>query len=306
MQNDRPSTSALISAFVRGYHSTHAENKIFDDYLAPQFFTKQEHTLFSQNLAESLKFFDPEQAALATTEAEALAGFMRAQSSPIVLSRARFVEEKLAQAIQAGVSQYVILGAGLDTFAFRRPELLEHLQVFEVDHPATQTWKRNRIQELGWHVPSQLSFIPLNFNRGDLVTALKQAGFDSAQPSLFSWLGVTYYLPREVVLGTIQTIAGISPAGSIIIFDYLDADAFIPERTAKRVRKMQEATIQAGEPMQTGFEPSNLASVLAALDCRVGEDLSPADIEQKYFQDRTDNYHAFEHIHLVSAEVLAS
>src|SRR5258708_28763223 len=94
MQSERPSTSALISAFVRGYHSTHADNKIFDDYLALQFFTDQERTLFSQNLAESLQFFDPEQAALATTEAEQLAGLMLAQSSPIVLARPPFCQGK--------------------------------------------------------------------------------------------------------------------------------------------------------------------------------------------------------------------
>lgn len=302
MQNDRPSTSALISAFVRGYHSTHANPKIFDDYLALQFLTAQERAMFESNLSASLSFFDPAQAALAPDQAAALAGFMRAQSSPIVLSRARFVEDKLAHAIANGITQYVILGAGLDTFAFRRPELLEHLRVFELDHPATQTWKRNRIEQLGWKIPPQLAFIPLDFNTGDLSAALVAAGYDQHQPALFSWLGVTYYLPRAVVLGTIQTISKITLVGSAILFDYLDADAFIPERTATRVQRMQEATRRAGEPIQTGFDPASLAQSVSQFNFCVTEDLAPSEIDAKYFQHRTDNYHAFEHIHLVSLE----
>ncbi len=303
MVSDRPSTSALISAFGRAYHATHAQQKIFDDFLADKLFTDQERALFTENLARAFAFFDPEGAARATTQEQALAGFMRNQSLPITLSRARYVEQVLEEEMKNGVTQYVILGAGLDTFAFRRLDLMARLQVFEVDHPATQNFKRARLQQLGWETPSQLHWVPLDFAHRDLMSALAAAGYDSNALTLFSWLGVTYYLKREVIDATLRGIASHARPGSIIIFDYLDADAFIPERTAPRVAKMQAATIQAGEPMQTGFEPARLGAELDALGFRLQENLSPDDIQAKYFRGRTDGYTAFEHIHFAHAVV---
>lgn len=304
MDSNTPSTTARISAFGRAYHATHANTKIFDDSLADQFFTDDERALLNENLSRAFAFFDPEGAAQVTTQAEALAGFMRSQSLPITLSRAVHVEEILESEIQRGVSQYVILGAGLDTFAFRRPELVSHLDVFEVDHPGTQNYKRQRITDLGWQVPAQLHWVPLDFAQGDLIAALHSAQYDPTKLTLFSWLGVSYYLTRETFDATTRAIASIAPTGSTLLFDYLDADAFIPERTATRVAKMQYAARMSGEPMLTGFDPAALATDLNALGFRLQENLSPADIEQKYFQSRTDNYHAFEHIHFAHAIVI--
>lgn len=303
MDSNQPSVSALISAFGRAYHSTHAQDKIFDDFLAEKFFTAEQHALFSDNLSRAFAFFDPEGAARVHTQADALAGFMRNQSLPITLSRARYVEEILSSEIHNGVTQYVILGAGLDSFAFRRPDLMARLQVFEVDHPVTQNYKRSRLQELGWETPSQLHWIPLDFTRTDLMPALQTAGYQSNALTLFSWLGVTYYLARNVIDATLREISAQARAGSAIIFDYLDADAFIPERTAPRVARMQAATIQSGEPMQTGFDPATLGAELDALGWRLQENLSPDDIQEKYFRGRTDGYYAFEHIHFARAVV---
>jgi methyltransferase (TIGR00027 family) len=303
MDSSRPSTSALIAAFGRAYHATHAQEKIFDDFLADQLFTDEQRALFTDNLSHAFAFFDPEGAARVTTQEEALAGFMRNQSLSITLSRARYVEEILENEIKNGVTQYVILGAGLDTLAFRRPDLLAHLELFEVDHPATQNYKRARVQELGWQVPPQLHWVALDFAQGNLMSALAANGHDSHARTLFSWLGVTYYLTRAVIDATLRGIAAQARSGSTIVFDYLDADAFIPERTAKRVARMQAATIQSGEPMQTGFDPATLGTKLDALGFLLLENLRPADIQEKYFRGRTDGYYAFEHIHLAHARV---
>lgn len=309
MDPNQPSTTALISAFGRAYHVTHdnhaaPENpKIFDDYLAPKLFTAEQHALFSDNLSRAFAFFDPEGAARTTTQAEALAGFMHNQSLPVTLSRARYVEEILEAAIKGGVAQYVILGAGLDTFAFRRPDLLAHVELFEVDHPGTQNYKRERLSSLGWQIPTQLHWVPVDFTQSDLVPALKQHNYDPANLTLFSWLGVTYYLSREVIDTTLSAISHNAAPGSTLIFDYLDADAFIPGRTATRVARMQAATQMSGEPMQTGFDPAALGSELSALGFHLEENLSPADIQAKYFQGRTDGYYAFEHIHFARAIV---
>lgn len=298
MQPNQPSASALISAFGRAYHSAHGDPKIFDDYLADKFFTTAQRTFFTENLSRAYAFFEPQAAAEITDPAQALAGFMRAQSLSITLSRARYVETILDAAIQNGVKQFLILGAGLDTFAFRRADLLERLDVYEVDHPNTQNYKRQRITELGWEVPARLHLIPLDLNQDDLSTALLGAGWNVGERALISWLGVTYYLAREVIHSTVRALAQVVPANSILIFDYLDADAFIPERTAPRVARMQLATQMAGEPMVTGFDPQKLVVEFAPLGFELAENLGPADIQQRYFQNRSDGYYAFEHIHL--------
>lgn len=301
MEQNQPSVSALISAFGRAYHATHAQDKIFDDFLADRLFTDEQRALFTDNLSRAFAFFDPEGAARVQTQADALAGFMRSQSLPITLSRARYMEEILEREINNGITQYVILGAGLDTFAFRRPDLTARLRVFEVDHPATQNYKRARLQTLGWEIAPQLHWIALDFTQRDLMPALEAAHYDPNAQTLFSWLGVTYYLARSVIDATLRAISARARAGSKIIFDYLDSDAFIPERTAPRVARMQAATIQGGEPMQTGFDPARLGAELGALGYRLQENLRPADIQEKYFRGRTDGYYAFEHIHFAYA-----
>jgi methyltransferase (TIGR00027 family) len=303
MQANRPSLTALMNTYIRAYHAMHDTPKIFDDFLAYPLLTEEEHTFLGQNLAESLKFFDPERAAECPDQATALAWVIRLQSGPIILTRAHYTEERLETAIKQGVRQYVILGAGMDTFAFRQPELVRQLQVFEVDHPVTQAFKRQRLAELGWAHPPQLHFLPVDFTKENLAAALERAAFDPRTLSFFSWLGVTYYLSREVVFATLRAIADVAPVGSNIVFDYMDADAFVPERAAKPVQLMHEIVRFAGEPMKAGFDPSALAADLARVGLHLHETLSPADIERRYFQGRTDGFHAFEHVHFASAAV---
>jgi O-methyltransferase involved in polyketide biosynthesis len=143
----------------------------------------------------------------------------------------------------------------------------------------------------------------VDFTKESLVTALKRSTYDLQTLSFFSWLGVTYYLTCDMVFDTLRSIADIAPAGSTIIFDYLDTDAFVPERAAKRVQRMQEIVRRAGEPMKTGFDPSTLAADLASIGLRLHENLGPSAIEERYFQGRTDGYHAFEHVHFAWAVV---
>jgi methyltransferase (TIGR00027 family) len=303
MEENRVSLTAMISAYARAYHARNDNPRIFDDFLACHMLTEEEYASLGRNLAQALPFFAPEHAAACPDQETALAMVMRAQSAPITISRARYTEDSLETAIQEGVQQYVILGAGLDTFAFRRPELLRRLQVFEVDHPATHAFKRHRLAALGWEHPAELHFVPVDFTKESLATALGNTSYDPGKSSFFSWLGVTYYLNCNVVFDTLRSIAAIAPAGSSIIFDYLDTDAFVPEKAAVRVQRMQQAVRMSGEPMKTGFDPSILAAELARIGLRLHENLSPADIEERYFQGRTDGYHAFEHVNFAWAVV---
>jgi methyltransferase (TIGR00027 family) len=304
LEKNKVSLTALLTAYARAYHAVHDDPKIFDDFLAYQFFTEEERTNFEQNLADSLKFFDPERAASCPSQASALAWYMRIQGAPTTLSRSRYTENSLEAAFRQGVRQYVILGAGMDTFAFRRPDLASQLKVFEIDHPLTQAFKLSRLKELGWEIPAQLHFIPVDLTKITLANALRQSPYDPRKSSFFSWLGVTIYLTRAEVFNTLRTIAGIAPAGSAIIFDYLDTDAFIPGKASKQVQLMREIVRKVGEPLKGGFNPAALAADLAGTGLLLHENLSPSDIEERYFQGRTDGYHAFEHIHFAHAVVI--
>jgi methyltransferase (TIGR00027 family) len=303
MDENRASITALITAYCRAYHAMHDTPKIFDDFIAPQLFTAQEHITFDQNLAGTLQLYNPELAAKNPDPASALAWVMQNMNGPITLSRSRYAEDCLEQAVQQGVQQYVILGAGMDTFAYRRPDLLERLQVFEVDHPATQAMKRQRLAMLHREIPTGLHFIPADFTTDRLTEAFQRSPFDASKVSFFGWLGVTYYLTREAVFATLRAITELGPQGSTMVFDYMDADAFVPERAAIRVQRMQAVARMVGEPMQTGFDPIELAGDLHRLGLELLEDLAPSDIQARYFQGRQDNYRAFEHVHFVRAAV---
>jgi methyltransferase (TIGR00027 family) len=303
MDSSKASLSALFSAFARAYHARHDTPKIVDDHLAEQLFAPEEFASFAQNLAEALKFFNPEAAAARPDPQAALAWVMQRGVAPITLSRARYAEDLLESAIQQGAKQYVTLGAGLDTFAFRRPDLLDCLDVFEVDHPATQADKQCRIARAGWSVPKRLHFVPVDFAQGDLPTALRRSSLDPRALTFFSWLGVTYYLAREVVFGTLRSLASLAPGGSLVVFDYLDSEAFIPGKAPRLVQLMLTAAERSGEPMQTGLDPSSLPTALAGVGLTLREQLSPAQIQARYFGQRHDDYRAFEHVHFAAAAI---
>lgn len=296
MQERQAGITALVTAYARAYHATHDAPLIFDDFMADRLYTPEERASFNHHLAASVAAVDPDLAVMQPDEATALAAVMQLLHAPVTLSRSRYAEESLEA---SGATQYVILGAGFDTFAFRRPDLLARLDVFEVDHPVTQAMKRQRTA--GWETPPRLHFVPVDFRQDDFRAALPQAGFDPDRPTFVSWLGVTYYLPRETVIGTLAAIQQIAPPGSEMVFDYMDADAFIPEKTARRMQIMQAGARMVGEPMQTGFDPAALAGDLEAVGFALAENLAPADIQARYFAGRDDRYRAFEHVHFARA-----
>ena len=264
MEANQVSKTAMGTAFMRAYHAAHDHPKIFDDFLAQHLMTAEELRIIEERHLAAFQRFDPAGAASCPDRASALACWMRSSCAPaIVFSRARYTEDILETAVrQQEVKQYVILGAGMDTFALRRPDLLERLQVFEVDHPGTQAHKRRRLREVGREHPAQLHFIPVDFSRENLAKALGGSAYDPQAPSFFSWLGVTYYLTREAAFATLRAIAEVAPPGSTVIFDYLDSEAFVPERAARRVQIMMKLVERVGEPMITGFDPASLAADL--------------------------------------------
>ncbi len=305
MKDNQISITAIMTAYLRAYHATYVTPKIFDDFLAYQIIPEERRLLIEQGLVQSVQP-NPTSSAL-LDEPTALAKAMQEMTGPSnVLSRARYTEDTLMKALNQGVEQYVILGAGLDTFAFRHPELTGEIQVFEVDHPATQAFKRDRLAELNWELPNSLHFVPTDFTKRTLGDALAGSSYNPKAKTVFSWLGVTMYLTKEEVLAVLQDIAKISPMGSMVIFDYLDTDAFVLEKAAPRVQGMLMMAKYAGEPMQTGFDANSLVDELSGSGLSVQENLHPADIQARYFQGRSDGYYACEHVHFAKVAKVAS
>ena len=191
----------------------------------------------------------------------------------------------------------------MDTFAFRRRDLLVRLHVFEIDHPATQAFKRNRITALGWEIPGHLHLVSLDFTKEKLDAILKCPPYDPRALTFFSWLGVTYYLSRDTVFDTLGAVARISSRGSMIVFDYLDPNVYSTEKAAERVKAVMDSLQSLGEPLKGGFDPSTLDSDLARIGFSLQENLTPSDIGQRYFEGRTDGYRASQHIHFALAAV---
>jgi methyltransferase (TIGR00027 family) len=150
---------------------------------------------------------------------------MRGLRASLVV-RSRVAEDELARAVEQGIRQYVVLGAGLDTFAYRNPHKATGLRVFEVDHPSTQQWKRRCLSDAGISVPDNLVFAPVDFEHATLAQGLAEAGFHSEQPTCFSWLGVTMYLTEAAIMGTLGFVASL-PQGSSICFDYRVAASMV-------------------------------------------------------------------------------
>jgi methyltransferase (TIGR00027 family) len=174
------------------------------------------------------------------------------------------------------VRQLVVLGAGLDTYAYRNP-LGEALRMFEVDHPATQAWKLRRLAEAGIPVPANLAHVPVDFERADLAEALAGAGFDPAWPAFFSWLGVVPYLTGEAVFSTLGWIASL-PGGAQVVFDYGNPAA--PGAAADR-EALARRVAAVGEALKSEFETGELHARLAGLGFQVVEDLGPARIRER-------------------------
>jgi methyltransferase (TIGR00027 family) len=201
-----------------------------------------------------------------------------------LVARSRYAEDMLARGVANGIAQYVLLGAGLDTFAHRNP--YPQVRVFEVDHPATQQWKLDLLAAGGFSHPANLTYAPVDFERQALGEQLREAGFDSGAPTFFAWLGVVPYLTLEAFRGTIGFI-GSQPAGSGVVLDYGQPRSALPF-LEKLAHDSLAARVQlAGEPFRLFFTPPEMAAELAAF--RSIEDLGSAEINARYFAGRADN-----------------
>lgn len=300
MKENQSSMTALISSFSRAYHAQNDMPIIFSDTLARQLMSDEEYEQIARYMANGISFFAPEKKDYFTDPDEALKWVVQTQLSPTPLARAKYCEEMLENAIRTGsAEQYVILGAGMDTFAYRNQEILSMIKVFELDHPDTQNFKKEKVEKAGWNIPENLYYVPIDFTKDDLADKLKKAGVDFTKRTFFSWLGVTYYLTKEQIADTLRSISAIAPKGSSIVFDYADQNLFSSD--VKRVQNMIAMAKAGGEPMQSCFSYEELEKLLEQADFLIYEHLSTEDINNRFFMDRNDYLHAFENINYALA-----
>jgi methyltransferase (TIGR00027 family) len=260
MQQGQPSRTALGAASHRAAHQVLEAGAIFADPLAVRILGDYAETA----IAEARN--DPS----------------KRRMRLFIAVRTRFAEDALAAAVARGTSQLVVLGAGLDTFAYRNP-FGEKLRVFEVDHPATQAWKRRGLAMAGIAEPPSLTFAPIDFERETLADGLAAAGFDPARHSFFTWLGVVPYLTQEAVFSTLGFIARL-PGGGQVVFDYGNPPSSGPgqEEYAALHRELAARVAKLGERLKTDFETDVLRAKLHEMGFREIEDIGPILIRERY------------------------
>jgi methyltransferase (TIGR00027 family) len=265
MREDRPSLTALRVAGRRAAHQIIDNPRVFDDPLATRILGAKEAD-----------------GALARESASPHSRYLRA----FIAARSRYAEDQLAAAVSRGTKKYVVLGAGLDTFAYRNP--YPDVHVFEIDHPATQAWKQRLLETAGIAIPESLTFVPVNFEMESFSAGLARAGFDPSGPSIFSWLGVTPYLAPGTVLSNLQMIAAMF-AGTAVVLDYAVPRESLDHANQMAFDALSSRVAAAGEPFQGFFDPADLAQKLRRVGFREIEDLGTDEINSRYFRDRDDD-----------------
>jgi methyltransferase (TIGR00027 family) len=278
MRDAQPSRTAQRVAMRRATHQLIDEPRVFDDPLA-------------------VKIADRESGPPADPQ-EPFSRGLRA----FLAVRSRYAEDQLARAVERGVRQYVVLGAGLDTFAYRNPFQSAGLHVFEVDHPATQEWKRARLRDAGIAIPSEMTFVAVDFERQSLAAQLELAGFRHTALAFFSWLGVTPYLTRPAFDSTVEFIASL-PAGSGVAFDFAVERSLLQPHQQLALDAMAARVARAGEPFRLFFDPAALANDLARIGFCEIDDLNADAINARYFSGRSDGLAVSGGGHLLSAWV---
>ena len=266
MQDARPSRTALRVALRRAAHQLYdAKPLVLDDPIAIP--------ILGPTYAEELR-------RTPTRPDRPFSVSLRA----FLVARSRYAEDNLARAVAQGVTQYVLLGAGLDTFAYRNP--YQQLRVFEIDYPATQQWKRELLETGSLRTPANLTYVPVDFERQSLPEQLHSSSFTPQLPTFFAWLGVVPYLTLEAFRSTINFIAAQPPSTGLVL-DYSQPRSALPF-LEKLAHDSLAARVQlAGEPFQLFFTPPEIAAELASF--HKFEDLGSAEINARYFTGRTDN-----------------
>jgi methyltransferase (TIGR00027 family) len=263
VKDDAPSQTAYAVALGRAAHQLFDLPRVFEDPVAL--------TIMGAKAISGIRAAEPR-------FQHRFSRYLRA----FLVARSRLAEDALGEAVARGARQYVVLGAGLDTFAYRNPHAASGLRVFEVDHPATQEWKRKLISQAHLKPPGPLVYVPVNFEREQLAERLGANGFRADEPAFFSWLGVTMYLSHEAIQDTLRFVAH-STVGSGIVFDYLNRPARWDLLRRWGLKVVMRRVAAAGEPWHTFFSPAQLQGELRSLGFATVRDFGRAEINARFF-----------------------
>jgi methyltransferase (TIGR00027 family) len=205
-----------------------------------------------------------------------------------IVARARFVEDLVAERVACGIGQYIILGAGLDTFAQRQPELASRLLVFEIDLPSSQAWKRQRLIDLGFGIPSFLRLVPVDFEAGDAWwERLTAAGFDSGRPAIVASTGVSMYLTKDAIAATLRQVAALVPGSTLAMTFMLPIELADPE-VRPGIERAEAGARASGTPFISFFTPTEMLTLARNAGFKEVQHVSAATLAQRYFAGRTD------------------
>jgi methyltransferase (TIGR00027 family) len=276
-----PSRTALATSLMRAAHSRLDPSPLIDDPWGDRLVSKSERDRIHARLLDRM---DADARAEALREPGSLLDnyFLSNTSYPGVVMRSRYAEDALKSAMERGTRQYVLIGAGFDSFALRRPAFSEGLEIFEIDHPATQSLKIERIRECGVGLPPSVHFIAADLARETLASALARSSFRGSEPAFFSWLGVTVYLTREANMATLRAIATCSASGSEVVFSYVDQIEFAEGGRRAPDHPNALAVARLGEPYVSGFDPGEIANDLKQAGLDLVEDLNGPQMAERY------------------------
>jgi methyltransferase (TIGR00027 family) len=283
MNEASPSATALVVSLIRALHSRTAARPLINDPWGDQLIPESVVTAIGRSMTPSAPD-DPAEggASPGKTGIDALLRASPAYAN--VVLRSRYTEDALHDAIARGATQYVLIGAGFDSYALRVPQEASHIRIFEIDHPATQGLKVNRLAQCGIDVADSVQFLPADLSRQPLGSVLKNSSFSQTELTFFSLLGVTMYLSPDANRQTMREIANIAAPGSELVFTYISQDmltaaaASVPEAFTD----VQRTVESMGEPFISGFDPLALEQNLRAVGFELQEDLSDIELIQRY------------------------
>ncbi len=297
-----PSRTALATSLMRALHSRFDPFPLFDDPWGDRLVSEAERERMT---ARILARMDEDTRAHALRRpASVLNEFLLTNTAlPGVVIRSRYAEDALREAATRGIKQYVLIGAGLDSFVLRRPAFSDALTIFEIDHPATQTMKIQGIRECGMSLPPSVHFVAADLANEDLESVLDRSRFRPGEKAFFSWLGVSVYLTPQANLTTLRAVATCGAPGSELVFTYVDQAEFAPNASRSAHDENAKVVAQIGEPWISGFYPDEIADELARVGLNLVEDLDGKAMWERYRGANTTLGHPPTTLHIALARV---
>jgi methyltransferase (TIGR00027 family) len=279
MENPAASRTALATSLMRAAHTRLDPNPLIDDTWGDRLVPESVRDMFRR---DALARMNDEARSQAQISPDAILdeSLRRSAAYPGVITRTRFTEDALQLAVARGIRQYVLIGAGFDSFALRRPAFAADLEIFEIDFPATQSLKIARIAGCGLTLPASVHFIAADLSQETVAAALNRSSFRTGELSFFSWLGVTMYLTKPANRDTLKSIASCAPGTSELVFTYLDERVF--DAQSASFGDMEQRVAALGEPFLSGFDPGTIALELENCGLQLLEDLTGSDVAAKY------------------------